>query len=176
MQCVQPCHSIGIWCSTATQDRSCAHVKVHGKSDASMPGPSGMRLLQTLSSTSLHCIPSDVLLTCVETDPPVPEPQIPSACTASQLLPQKLTISTRLISELCQRQNVFFADWPKPLRSRLVAYAAILKSCHDRNIVQFIGACLHPDCTIMVMEYLEGGDLYHAIANDSTGRFSWYRR
>ncbi|DBA87527.1 hypothetical protein WJX77_000324 [Trebouxia sp. C0004] len=53
---------------------------------------------------------------------------------------------------------------------------AILKSCHDRNIVQFIGACLQPDCTIMVMEYLEGGDLYHAIANDSTGRFSWYRR
>lgn len=123
MQCVQPCHSIGIWCSTATQDRSCAHVKVHGKSDASMPGPSGMRLLQTLSSTSLHCIPSDVLLTCVETDPPVLEPQFPSACIASQLLPQKLTISTRLISELCQRQNVFFADWPKPLRSRLVAYA-----------------------------------------------------
>ena len=53
---------------------------------------------------------------------------------------------------------------------------AILKSCHDRNIVQFIGACLQPDCTIMVMEYLEGGDLYHAIANDSTGRFSWYKR
>lgn len=53
---------------------------------------------------------------------------------------------------------------------------AILKSCHDRNIVQFIGACLQPDCTIMVMEYLEGGDLYHAIANDSAGRFSWYKR
>lgn len=53
---------------------------------------------------------------------------------------------------------------------------AILKSCHDRNIVQFVGACLQPDVTIMVMEYLEGGDLYHAIANDSTGRFSWYRR
>lgn len=53
---------------------------------------------------------------------------------------------------------------------------AILKSCHDRNIVQFVGACLQPDCTIMVMEYLEGGDLYHAIANDSTGRFSWYKR
>lgn len=53
---------------------------------------------------------------------------------------------------------------------------AILKSCHDRNIVQFVGACLQPDCTIMVMEYLESGDLYHAIANDSTGRFSWYKR
>ena len=53
---------------------------------------------------------------------------------------------------------------------------AILKSCHDRNIVQFIGACLQPDCTLMVMEYLEGGDLYHAIANDSIGRFSWYKR
>ena len=53
---------------------------------------------------------------------------------------------------------------------------AILKSCHDRNIVQFYGACLQPDCTLMVMEYLEGGDLYHAIANDSIGRFSWYKR
>lgn len=53
---------------------------------------------------------------------------------------------------------------------------AILKSCHDRNIVQFIGACLQPNCTLMVMEYLEGGDLYHAIANDSCGRFSWYKR
>ncbi len=28
--------------SIPTQDRCCAHVKVHGKSDASMPGPSGM--------------------------------------------------------------------------------------------------------------------------------------
>lgn len=53
---------------------------------------------------------------------------------------------------------------------------AILKSCHDRNIVQFIGACLQPNCTVLVMEYLEGGDLYHAIANDSCGRFSWYKR
>lgn len=53
---------------------------------------------------------------------------------------------------------------------------SILKSCRDRNIVQFIGACLQPEQTMLVTEFMEGGDLYHAIANDSTGRFSWYRR
>lgn len=28
---------------------------------------------------------------------------------------------------------------------------------------------------MLITEYMEGGDLYHAIASDSTGRFSWYR-
>ncbi|KAL3148045.1 protein kinase activity protein [Trebouxia sp. C0009 RCD-2024] len=53
---------------------------------------------------------------------------------------------------------------------------AVLKSCRDRNIVQFVGACIQRDQTMLITEYMEGGDLYHAIAQDSTGRFSWYKR
>ena len=29
---------------------------------------------------------------------------------------------------------------------------------------------------MLITEYMEGGDLYHAIAQDSIGRFAWYRR
>ncbi|KAK9902754.1 hypothetical protein WJX75_004977 [Coccomyxa subellipsoidea] len=53
----------------------------------------------------------------------------------------------------------------------------ILRSCHDRNIVQFIGACLQEGQTILVQEYMENGDLFHAIAEDSAAqRFGWYRQ
>lgn len=48
-----------------------------------MPGPSGMLPLETLLSTNFHHNFSTVLLTCVETDPPVPESQIPSVCIAA---------------------------------------------------------------------------------------------
>ncbi|BDA51135.1 probable serine/threonine-protein kinase STY8 at C-terminar half [Coccomyxa sp. Obi] len=52
----------------------------------------------------------------------------------------------------------------------------ILRSCHDRNIVQFIGACLQEGQTILVQEYMENGDLFHAIAEDTQSkRFGWYR-
>lgn len=34
--------------SIPTQDRCCAHVKVHCKSDATMPGPSGILPLEYL--------------------------------------------------------------------------------------------------------------------------------
>ncbi len=37
----------------------------------------------TLLSTNFEYTPSDVPLTCVQTDPPVPEPQIPSVCIAA---------------------------------------------------------------------------------------------
>ncbi|CAK0785070.1 hypothetical protein CVIRNUC_008276 [Coccomyxa viridis] len=52
----------------------------------------------------------------------------------------------------------------------------ILRSCHDRNIVQFLGACLQVGQTILVQEYMENGDLYHAISEDMSGRFGWYRK
>lgn len=29
---------------------------------------------------------------------------------------------------------------------------------------------------MLITEFMEGGDLYHAIAQDSIGRFAWYRR
>ncbi|KAL0034790.1 hypothetical protein WJX77_007383 [Trebouxia sp. C0004] len=53
---------------------------------------------------------------------------------------------------------------------------AVLKSCRDHNIVQFVGACIQRNQTMLITEFMEGGDLYHAIARDTLGRFAWYRR
>lgn len=53
---------------------------------------------------------------------------------------------------------------------------ALLKSCRDHNIVQFVGACIQREQTMLITEFMEGGDLYHAIAKDNLGRFAWYRR
>eukprot|EP00891_Asterochloris_glomerata_P008483 jgi/Astpho2/8483/Aster-05527 len=52
---------------------------------------------------------------------------------------------------------------------------AVLKACRDRNIVQFVGACIQPTETLLVTEYLEGGDLFQALACESEGKLSWYR-
>ena len=30
--------------------------------------------------------------------------------------------------------------------------------------------------TILVQEYMENGDLFHAISEDMSGRFGWYRK
>ncbi|KAA6423450.1 MAG: cytochrome P450 [Trebouxia sp. A1-2] len=50
---------------------------------------------------------------------------------------------------------------------------AVLKSCRDHNIVQFVGACIQREQTMLITEFMEGGDLYHAIARDTLGRFAW---
>ncbi|KAL4529628.1 hypothetical protein Ndes2437B_g08800 [Nannochloris sp. 'desiccata'] len=50
---------------------------------------------------------------------------------------------------------------------------AILRGCRDANIVQFQGAYLGPDQTLLVTEYMEGGDL---MANIAAGRVTWWRR
>uniref|UniRef100_A0A1D2A5N4 Protein kinase domain-containing protein n=2 Tax=Auxenochlorella protothecoides TaxID=3075 RepID=A0A1D2A5N4_AUXPR len=50
---------------------------------------------------------------------------------------------------------------------------SILKACRDLNIVQFVGASLGPDNTMLVTEYCEGGNLCNNIA---AGRVTWFRR
>jgi Protein kinase domain len=50
---------------------------------------------------------------------------------------------------------------------------AILRACRDANIVQFQGAYLGPERTLLVTEYMEGGDL---MANIAAGRINWWRR
>jgi hypothetical protein len=50
---------------------------------------------------------------------------------------------------------------------------AILRHCRDQNVVQFQGAYLGPEKTLLVTEYMEGGDLMHNIA---AGRVTWWRR
>ncbi|KAL0020996.1 hypothetical protein WJX77_005136 [Trebouxia sp. C0004] len=46
----------------------------------------------------------------------------------------------------------------------------------DRNIVQFYGACLQEANTMMVLEYMEGGDLMDAIAADHKNLLRWSRK
>jgi hypothetical protein len=50
---------------------------------------------------------------------------------------------------------------------------AILRHCRDRNVVQFLGAYMGPDRTLLVTEYMEGGDL---MSNIAAGRVTWWRR
>ena len=49
---------------------------------------------------------------------------------------------------------------------------------YDPNIVHFYGACLDPGFPSLVLEYMEGGDLQHAIQKDAwpqpSGQLSWY--
>lgn len=53
----------------------------------------------------------------------------------------------------------------------------ILKSCRDRNIVQFLGACITETQTCLVTEYMERGDLYNALHRDAESQMlTWYRR
>ena len=50
---------------------------------------------------------------------------------------------------------------------------AILRCCRDANIVQFLGAHLGAENTLLVQEYLDGGDL---LRNLAAGRVTWWRR
>ncbi|KAL0019977.1 hypothetical protein WJX79_004684 [Trebouxia sp. C0005] len=50
------------------------------------------------------------------------------------------------------------------------------KLSFDRNIVQFYGACLQEENTMMVLEYMEGGDLMDAIAADRKNLLRWSRK
>ena len=48
----------------------------------------------------------------------------------------------------------------------------------DQNIVKFYGACLDPGFPLLVLEYMEGGDLFDTIQRDAfpdpQGAFGWY--
>ena len=54
------------------------------------------------------------------------------------------------------------------------------KLSYDRNMVQFYGACLDPACPMLVLEYMEGGDLQSCIVQDCypncTGQLRWYKK
>jgi len=54
---------------------------------------------------------------------------------------------------------------------------AILKSCRDRNIVQFLGACILDERILLVTELMESGDLWHALVQyKESGILKWYIR
>lgn len=61
-------------------------------------------------------------------------------------------------------------------QARFVREIMMLKACHDPNIVQFLGAAIHREQTLLVMSYMPGGDLYAQIAKDISGDFRWQQR
>lgn len=50
----------------------------------------------------------------------------------------------------------------------------------DANMVQFYGACLDPGFPMLILEYMEGGDLLTCIQHDCyprvVGNFRWYKK
>ncbi|KAK9834180.1 hypothetical protein WJX81_006227 [Elliptochloris bilobata] len=53
---------------------------------------------------------------------------------------------------------------------------SLLRSLHDRNIVNFVGAAIWDGVAVLVTDYMERGDLYQALAADGDRRFSWHCR
>ena len=49
------------------------------------------------------------------------------------------------------------------------AQIAILKDCRNVHVVQFLGACMHPGCTMLITELMAANaqDLIHS------GRLKW---
>ena len=52
---------------------------------------------------------------------------------------------------------------------------AVLRSCNNRNIVHFYGVCFKHTDAWLVMELLEKGNLYNALAYGK-GLCTWYNR
>lgn len=61
-------------------------------------------------------------------------------------------------------------------QARFTREIATLRACHNPHIVQFLGACMHMNQTLLVMQYMPGGDLYSKLADDTTGMYNWYQR
>ena len=53
----------------------------------------------------------------------------------------------------------------------------ILSNLRCPNVLSFVGACHLPGRTMLISEFCQRGDLYHALAADrDTRMLSWYRR
>ena len=63
-----------------------------------------------------------------------------------------------------------------PASSSVVPFLALPCCCHlARQKPNFGCLALQPTETLLVTEYLEGGDLFQALACESEGKLSWYR-
>lgn len=73
------------------------------------------------------------------------------------------------------RQATTDAQWFRHLQHEI---AILSKVSHNKNIVQYYGACLddvdaNPDTAMLVMEYCSGGDLRQAMSRDEAGELTW---
>lgn len=59
---------------------------------------------------------------------------------------------------------------------RFLQEIALLKACRDVNIVLFLGACVLGQKTLMVMEWMAGGNLFDKLAGDQARELVWHKR
>ena len=71
--------------------------------------------------------------------------------------------------------KVALKQQPKHLQ-RFVREVAVLKSLTHPNVIRFLGAALQENQVILAMEYMPNGNLWDALAADTTQAFSWYQR
>ena len=68
-------------------------------------------------------------------------------------------------------------DRPSPQdRQRFEREVMLLKACRHPNVIQFLGASLLANQTLLVMEFMYGGDLFCQLRQDSFGTFRWNKR
>ena len=61
-------------------------------------------------------------------------------------------------------------------QKRFVQEIATLRACHDPHIVMFLGASIQEGQTLLVMQYMERGNLWEALANDTQDELRWHKR
>ena len=64
----------------------------------------------------------------------------------------------------------------KPIILAMQEVALLRHLNFDRNLVQFYGACIAENNLMLVLEFMDGGDLKEALGNDSEGRLGWYQQ
>lgn len=61
-------------------------------------------------------------------------------------------------------------------QERFLREIVTLGRCRSPHIVLLLGVCIQPQQTIMVMEYMSGGDLHSRLKKDSAGELAWCKR
>ena len=79
-------------------------------------------------------------------------------------------------------QTVYVQDGARDSAARVRREVDLLRTLRDRNVVAFVGASLLPGATVLLTEYVAGGDLHAALAKDGrpgkggkarVRRFTW---
>ena len=59
----------------------------------------------------------------------------------------------------------------------LLVQVAILKKIKAENVVRFLGVCADQEQTMLITEFMAGGDLFHAMQSDQRkSDFNWYNK
>ncbi len=65
---------------------------------------------------------------------------------------------------------------PDPMaQARFVLEIATLREMRDPNIILFMGASVQEGRTLLLMQYMQHGNLWEALRRDKSGRFGWYQ-